>query len=56
MMASAGKDSFIDPAVDGKQESRVGLGFEVGMGVLLSLVPRPYPVFQCCTLKNGRAW
>ena len=21
-----------------------------------SLVPRPYPVFQCCTLKNGRAW
>ena len=21
-----------------------------------SLVPRPLPVFQCCTLKNGRAW
>ena len=21
-----------------------------------SLVPRPYPAFQCCTLKNGRAW
>ena len=21
-----------------------------------SLVPRPLPVFQCCMLKNGRAW
>ena len=21
-----------------------------------SLVPRPYPAFQCFTLKNGRAW
>ena len=21
-----------------------------------SLVPRPHPVFQCCTLKNGRTW
>ena len=21
-----------------------------------SLVPRQLPVFQCCTLKNGRAW
>ena len=21
-----------------------------------SLVPRPLPAFQCCTLKNGRAW
>ena len=20
------------------------------------LVPRPLPVFQCCTQKNGRAW
>ena len=23
---------------------------------IFSLVPRPDPVFQCCTLKNGRAW
>ena len=21
-----------------------------------SLVPRPLPAFQCCTLKNGKAW
>ena len=21
-----------------------------------SLVPKPLPVFQCCTLKNERAW
>ena len=21
-----------------------------------SLVPRPLPAFQCCTLKNERAW
>ena len=24
--------------------------------VCASLVPRPLPAFQCCTLKNGRAW
>ena len=24
--------------------------------VQVSLVPRPHPVFHCCTLKNGRAW
>ena len=23
---------------------------------LFSLVPRPIPAFQCCTLKNWRAW
>ena len=27
-----------------------------GMVVIPSLVPRPLPVFQCCTLKNERAW
>ena len=21
-----------------------------------SLIPRPFPAFQCCTLKNKRAW
>ena len=21
-----------------------------------SLVPRPFPAFQCCTLTNGKAW
>ena len=23
---------------------------------IISLIARPNPVFQCCTLKNGRAW
>ena len=23
---------------------------------MLSLSPGPFPAFQCCTLKNGRAW
>ena len=26
------------------------------MYLLTSLVPRPHPVFQCCMVKNGRAW
>ena len=26
------------------------------MHVFVSLVPRPLPAFQCCTLKNGKAW
>ena len=27
-----------------------------GTCMKLSLVPRPIPVFQCCTLKNGMVW
>ena len=23
--------------------------------ILYSLIPRPFPVFQCCTMKNGKA-
>ena len=37
---------------------KVKLVFMDNLGMVLegSLVPRPNPVFQCCTLKNGRAW
>ena len=30
--------------------------FEGSMWLIFSLVPRLHPIFQCCTLKNGKAW
>ena len=38
------------------REGWVWLAVNLVMNLYISLVPRPLPAFQCCTLKRERAW
>ena len=42
--------------LEGRRAYRIDMGCLVHKFVGPSLVPRPLPAFQCCTLKSERAW